>query len=471
MRALVWFRSDLRIDDNPALYHACRQADRGVLAVFAVCPAQWRAHDWGMAKVDFVLRSVQALSQSLLPLGISLKIICCDLFRDVPGELLRLAGENQADALFYNREYEVNERRRDEAVGRLFAEARRPVHEFDDQVLLPPGAVKTADGGWYTVFTPFKKRCHALLEEQGGPDRSPRPRRQGECVTQPDEVPECSQGFPGSPRPDLWPAGEESALRRLSEFIGRRAAAYARDRDFPGINGTSTLSPYLAAGVVSVRRCWHAALDANRGRLDGGGAGLVTWGSELLWREFYRHVLRGFPRVCMGQPFKPAAQRVAWREDEEGFAAWCEGRTGVPIVDAGMRQLIQSGWMHNRARMIVAMFLTKDLLIDWRRGERYFMSHLVDADLASNNGGWQWSASTGTDAVPYFRVFNPWSQGRRFDPEGRYVRRFVPQLESLPAAALHRPGAAAGVNGYPPPLVDHAQARRRVLAVFGSPGK
>ena len=278
----------------------------------------------------------------------------------------------------------------------------------------------------------------------------------------------CSiRGFTGNRRPDLWPEGERAARRRLESFVAKRIERYHATRDLPAINGTSTLSPYLAVGVLSPRQCLEAALAVNNGRLDSGRKGVATWISELVWREFYRHILIGYPRVCMNRPFRLQTESLPWRYDEELFRAWCAGRTGVPIVDAGMRQLVQTGWMHNRVRMIVAMFLAKDLFIDWRWGERHFMRHLVDGDFASNNGGWQWSASTGTDAASYFRILNPFKQSRRYDTNGDYIRRFVPELRDASADELHVPHKHDALKkDYPQPIVDHEIVRRSAIEAF-----
>jgi len=268
-----------------------------------------------------------------------------------------------------------------------------------------------------------------------------------------------------------WPAGEREALRRLDRFVEERIERYDVDRDHPAIEATSTLSPYLACGVISPRQCLAAVADVHEGSIDTTGAGAKTWISELVWREFYRHVLFGFPRVCRGRPFKPETEALNWCDDSDAFRAWCEGRTGVPIVDAAMRQLARTGWMHNRLRMIVAMYLTKDLFVDWREGERFFMHQLVDGDFANNNGGWQWSASTGTDAAPYFRVFNPTSQSRRYDSHGEFIRTWCPELQHLDDRSIHEPASLSaerrGGLDYPAPLVDHAEARRRTLAEWG----
>lgn len=270
---------------------------------------------------------------------------------------------------------------------------------------------------------------------------------------------------------DRWPSGEKHALSRLKAFIDNRIADYADHRDTPSLGGTSTLSPPLAAGILSPRQCLHAALAANQNRIDSGKNGVVVWIQELIWREFHKSVLVGFPRVSRARAFKQDTERIRWKDDGKAFKAWCEGRTGYPIVDAAMRQLNATGWMHNRLRMITAAFLTKDLLIDWRKGEAYFASRLIDFDLASNNGGWQWSASTGTDAQPYFRIFNPTSQSERFDPDGAFIRKWVPELEDLPAKQIHAPADKAGRDlfsglDYPDPIVDHAKARDRAIKVF-----
>jgi deoxyribodipyrimidine photo-lyase len=261
--------------------------------------------------------------------------------------------------------------------------------------------------------------------------------------------------------------GEAAASRRLGRFLETAAGRYHEDRDRPDIDGTSRLSPYLRFGVISVRHCFERAEEAARAE-PALRQGAAKWLDELIWREFYSAILEQHPRV-LNQNYQRNYDGLVWNDDSKGFEAWCEGRTGYPIVDAGMRQLRATGWMHNRVRMIVASFLTKDLLIDWREGERFFFEHLVDGDPASNNGGWQWAASTGTDAQPYFRIFNPVAQGRRWDPEGRYVRRWVPELRQVPNPHVHAPWEAdRPPTAYPPPLVDHAERRELALERFRS---
>lgn len=472
MRPLIWFRRDLRVADNTALSEACRCADHGAVAAFVLTPRQWLDHDDAPCKIDFWLRNLSELSRSLDKLNVPLLVESVPRFDDIPQALLRLVEQAGCDALYFNHEYEVNERRRDDAAAAAFTMHGMPVHGFHDHVLLPPGEVRTQAGRWYTVFSPFKRSALTMLAKRGVEVR-PRPRKQLTIPIRPSPLPDAIDGFNfKAARPDLWKAGEDHAQRRLATFVAQRLSDYKTKRDLPGINGTSTLSPYLAAGVLSPRQCIQAAVDTNRGRLDTGLVGATTWISELLWREFYVHILAAFPRVSMNRPFKLSTELLRWSDNDEHFRAWCAGRTGVPMVDAAMRQLLQTGWMHNRLRMIAAMYLVKDLFIDWRRGERHFMRHLIDGDLASNNGGWQWSASTGTDAAPYFRIFNPVSQSERFDPEGQFIHRFVPELAEVEGDAIHDPARLPALLrtriDYSPPLVDHAQARQRTIAAFAA---
>jgi deoxyribodipyrimidine photo-lyase len=264
-----------------------------------------------------------------------------------------------------------------------------------------------------------------------------------------------------------WPSGEDHAHARMEDFVKHKSQHYHQHRDFPDKDAGSQLSPYLAIGCLSTRQCLQAALNENGGIIDDGPSGLSTWINELIWREFYSHLLADNEALCRFKPFRAETDYLPWRHDEKDFEAWKLGQTGFPIVDAAMRQLNQTGWMHNRLRMIVAMFLTKHLFIDWRWGEAYFMSKLIDGDFASNNGGWQWSASTGVDAVPYFRIFNPTRQSQRFDPQGDFIRRYVPELSHLNAKDIHQPNADQALSsGYVLPLVDHKQATGQTKLYF-----
>jgi len=482
MPALLWFRSDLRTHDHRSLIAACsREGNTGVIGVFLLAPKQWAQHDWGGTKVSFILRTLRELSGALARLNIPLLVERTDTFADAPEALARIAAGHQCSALYYAREYEVHEQRRDVAVAARLAQDSVTVHAVDDQCIVEPGAVRTGEGKVYTVFTPFKKAWFRIVEERGmAPPLPPLPplTRQPRLDIAPSDIPPPTSldGFSTSVSDDLWPAGEDAALARLAAFSGKPLIQYKHYRDLPAEDGTSRLSPYLAIGAISPRTCLHAAIAANDGMLENPKptkAGQSTWISELVWREFYKHILAGFPRVSMGRAFKHATDRIDWSYDQAHFNAWREGRTGVPIVDAGMRQLATTGWMHNRVRMITAMYLTKDLFIDWRWGEQHFMRNLVDGDFSQNNGGWQWSASTGTDAAPYFRIFNPISQSRKFDPDGEYIRRFVPELAGLEGgedAPIHDPAdlspTARAQLDYPEPIVDRASVRARVMGAF-----
>ncbi|MDW7746153.1 deoxyribodipyrimidine photo-lyase [Halomonas sp.] len=461
---IVWFRSDLRLQDNTALAAAARQGP--VVAVFLRSLPHWQRHGHGANKLDFWGRGVAALRDSLDGLGIPLLHRDIDDFGEAPAALLAIARETGAAALHFNREYPVDELARDAAVIEAFDAAGLTATGHHDAVAFAPGELLTGKGDYYGVFTPFARAWHRQLTPERIALRDAPP-------------PQAPIGIASDPLPGLpelsdtpidgrtWPAGEDPAADRLERFLRFRGRHYAAQRDFPAIRGTSELSPYLALGMISHRQCLQAVLAENDGTLAEGDAGLTAWVNELVWREFYRHVAVGFPRVCRHRPFQRHTEGLAWRDDEAAFDAWCEGRTGYPIVDAAMRQLVTTGWMHNRLRMVTAMFLAKHLLIDWRRGEAFFLRHLVDGEFCANNGGWQWAASTGTDAAPYFRIFNPTTQSTRFDPDGRFLADWLPALADLPAKARHAPSQdlLGGVD-YPAPIVDHRAARARALEAF-----
>jgi len=465
---LIWLRSDLRVHDNTALAAA---AARGpCVAVYLTSPAQWRAHDDAPCKIDFWLRNLATLSAALGELNIPLLIRDAAHWSQAPHVLLTLCRELKISAVHLNEEYGVNESLRDTEVARTMKAQGVAFHSYLDQLLFKPGTVLTKTGNYFQVFSQFRKVCYNRLHFSL-PSLVASPVRQAPTGIVSDPVPREIDGFalPSEALRALWPAGEREARRRLETFVDQHIDHYQSERDFPAKPGTSQLSAYLAAGVVSPRQCLHAALQANHGEFESGNVGTVTWINELLWREFYKHILVGFPRVSRHRAFRPETEALAWRNAPEELEAWKQGRTGLPIIDAAMRQLLETGWMHNRLRMVVAMFLTKNLLIDWREGERFFMQHLIDGDLAANNGGWQWSASTGTDASPWFRIFNPLSQSEKFDREGSFIKRWLPELNDLDRQQVHKPNAPGGLfdaADYPPPIVDLGQSRARALAAF-----
>lgn len=459
-RTLHWFRSDLRTHDNLAL--AAAQAAGTVIGLYIATPQQWRMHHDAPIKQDYWRRNLHTLADELHVLGIPLMYVEVPAYADIAPVLGRLMTQWQIGALYCNREYACNEAARDARVRSVCGELGVTMHLHDDHVLMAPERVLNRSGEPFKVFTPFARTLRALLQQYGIPQAARLHRQDMPSLARAPEqcaLHELSWGAVDPRWEGLWPAGTDAALRQLAAFCEARIGSYGTLRDLPAVDGTSRLSQALAAGVISVRECWRRATQWDD------SANALAWQNELLWRDFYKGVMTHFPRVCKGFPWRSDVGHVPWRHDEQEFAAWCEGRTGIPIIDAAMRQLLDTGWMHNRLRMLTATFLAKHLLIDWRWGERWFMQHLIDGDFASNNGGWQWCASTGTDAAPYFRVFNPVTQSRRFDPDGRFIRRWLPELAALDDREIHEPKTQRPAD-YPPAVIDLAFGRERALNAF-----
>ena len=467
---LIWLRTDLRHYDNTALSAAAKRGPTA--AVYLISPEQWQAHDDAPCKVDFWLRNLRTLSDSLQQLNIPLLIRTAPTWDQASAVLLELCQQLDVQAVHVNEEYGINETRRDKEVAQSLEARGIEFHRYLDQLLFQPGSILTQSGSYFQVFSQFRRICYTRLH-MALPRIVARPDSQAPLNIVPDSIPESVSGFaaPSESLRALWPAGEKEAQQRLAQFADEQIHFYQDERDLPAKPGTSQLSTYLAAGVISPRQCLHAALHSNNGEFESGSPGVFTWITELLWREFYKHILVGYPRVSRHRAFRPETEYLPWRNAPDELAAWKLGRTGFPIIDAAIAQLLETGWMHNRLRMVVAMFLTKNLLIDWREGERFFMQHLIDGDLAANNGGWQWSSSTGTDSVPYFRIFNPLTQSERFDPEGRFIKHWLPQLADLNKKQVHNPasiGGLFGVANYPAPMVNLSQSRERALSAFKS---
>ncbi len=468
--SLVWFRLDLRLSDNPALRAAIRRGGP-VIPVFIWAPAE--EGDWppGAASRWWLHQSLGALQAELERRGTRLVIRQGDSLNT----LRALARATGAGAVFWNRRYEPALIARDRQVKEALRADGLEVESFNSALLFEPWTVANRAGRPFQVFTPFWRHCLAQAEPAEPlppPESCPAPARWPKS--------EPLGALELEPRIDwaaglraAWQPGEAGAAANLRDFLERAFAGYATLRDRPDQPGTSRLSPHLHFGEIGPRQVWHAvkALAARRGLPP------ATWRdgrflAELGWREFAHHLLFHFPHTPSA-PLREEFSRFAWRRNPAGLQAWQRGRTGYPIVDAGMRELWTTGWMHNRVRMIAASFLVKDLLVDWREGARWFWDTLVDADLAANTLGWQWAAGCGADAAPFFRIFNPVSQGRKFDPHGDYVRRWVPELARLPAEWIHQPWAAppavltrAGVvlgKHYPEPVVSHAIAREVAL--------
>lgn len=448
---LVWFRSDLRIHDNPALLQACQGAE-SVLAVYIQCPVQDRLHGRGPRQLAFIQQHLQLLQKVFQQNNITFHILECSQFSDVALLLQQFIQQHSIDALFANRETGINEERRDQQVSDWI---NIPFQRLDGDCILPPASVLTQSNQMFRVFTAFRNAWIKQLQQRGYA-LAPLPDK----FTQPLLAPVQPEHSP-------WPVGETAALNRLHSFCQQSLLDYAKQRDFPELDSTSRISPYLAIGTLSAKQCLHA-IQSSLGYLPlSVGEKGFTWLNELVWREFYRHLMVAYPELSKNRCFKTDMNRLQWVNDDYLFTSWCEGKTGYPIVDAAMRCLNQTGWMHNRLRMIVASFLTKDLQIDWKLGEQYFMQQLIDADFASNNGGWQWAAGTGADAAPYFRIFNPTLQGEKFDPRGVFIRQWIPELEMVPEKFIHKPHQWLKTSHissiYPQPIVEHALARKQTL--------
>lgn len=445
-RVIHWFRRDLRLTDNTGLNEALEASDE-VIPCFVL--SDWKGnHPWtGGKRQQFLCDCLSSLSANIEHLGGKLVI----RQGDAVAEILRLVEESGAEAIFINRDVDPYGSRVEQ---RLQAEAPVPVHLFQDAALHGPEEVLKEDGTPYRVYTPFSRRWLPL--EKKLPGGRPKSLKTPADIS---SLPLPNLGTWGLEHGgwELPQGGEKAARARMKAALAERIASYDETRDLPAVAGTSRLSQDLRWGTLSIREIFQKAQKC----------GSEQYLKELAWREFYFQILHHSPEI-LALEFNPVWRGLHWDEPSERFTAWKEGRTGFPIIDAGIRELLSTGFMHNRVRMIVAMFLTKDLHLDWRLGEQFFAQHLLDGEIASNNGGWQWSAGTGADAAPYFRIQNPWSQTKRFDPKGEYIKRWVPELKAIDPKLFQAPpsGARPLVAGYPAPIVDHGEERLRTLAIF-----
>jgi deoxyribodipyrimidine photo-lyase len=458
--AIWWIRRDLRLSDNPTLQAALQEGP--VIPVFVLDPHILARTP--TRRQAFLFAGLQKLSEDLQTHKSRLIIR-----RGNPAEVLAaVLAESEAQTIYAEEDFTPYARQRDAQVAN-----RLPLRMVHGQTVHHPADVLKADGRPYTVFTPFSRTWKASLPAQLSVLATP-----GDLPAPP---PLPSEDLPEFATHPSFTAGEAEAQRRLNEFLGERIYTYADSRNILDQDGTSQLSPYIRFGMLSLRQAAASAIKHMNETPDSSAArSAETWLNELIWREFYISILYHFPAV-LRQSFRSDLRNVKWHNNPADLETWQQGLTGYPVVDAGMRQLAQLGWMHNRARMITASFLVKDLLVDWRLGENWFMENLLDGDPAANNGGWQWTAGTGTDAAPYFRVFNPILQSKKFDPQGSYIRCWLPELAGVPERYIHSPwempeevGKQAGCvigQDYPAPIVDHFRARQRVLEVYGQATK
>ena len=460
---LIWFRSDLRVDDNPALYHACNTSDNPVVAVYLYSPGQMKTHGIGRNQQRLLSLALLNLEAELTKFNIPLIIINSVNFAKAPIDILSICRQLKVNSIFLNREYTVNEISRDQQVFELI-KSEVEINQYDDQCLIPPQEVTKPDNSGYKVFTAYAKRVNYFLVQNGQlcfPSPAPRPTSNflaAKPVLINTKSLDLSDKIQQELAPPLPNINEKSLNDKLATFCDKNISGYSSTRNIPSISGTSELSSGLALGVISARRCYQRATENPM-------SSSHSWTNELIWRDFYRSVMWHFPRVSKNNAFNPLDKYLNWRKDSKDLALWKQAKTGVPIIDAAISQLLNTGWMHNRCRMIVASYLTKNLWIDWREGERFFSEHLFDFDFASNNGGWQWSASIGTDAAPYYRVFNPALQQLNFDKDALYIKKWLPVLSDIEPKEIHN-FEKNRLRGYHNLQVDLKASRKIAIANF-----
>ena len=471
MPSIVWFRNDLRLKDQAPLREAL--AHGPVVPVFIWSPKDDGSWTPGAASRWWLHQSLKSLNAALAKKGSRL------ILRQgrVDAELARLVRETGAERVFFTKQYEPDARALEERVAKKLGKTGIECRAFAGSLLYEPDSIRNRSGRPFQVFTHFWRTCIAQKapnEPRPIPRKISAPRRWPSSVTLEDLQLEPEIDWAGGLR-ETWQPGEKGAAKQLKSFVGDALADYSKDRDRPAIQGTSRLSPHLHFGEISPHQVWHVVSRAGMESLTATHRGEDAYLRQLGWREFAHHLLWHFPKTPR-QPLREQFARFPWRSDDKGLRRWQRGRTGYPLVDAGMRELWHTGWMHNRVRMVVASFLVKDLLLPWQEGAEWFWDTLVDADLANNTLGWQWCAGCGADAAPYFRIFNPMLQGEKFDPQGAYVRRWVPELDKLPDRWIHRPWEAPQNvlaesqvdlgRTDPRPMVDHGEARDRALAAL-----
>ena len=466
MEGLVWLRSDLRIEDNPALRNAFEHSKK-VHAIFIFSNKQLKKHNEANVKIDFIIKNLFLLEEKLRALNVPLTIIESDGFDNDAYLIGKFVEKKNINKVFWNNQFGVDETIRDDLVQSELESKNIKVSTFNDQVVYQPGFLKTGQGLPYSVFTPFKRKWIENFEMDFLDfEYQYQPR---ESLNYSSNIRDFDFNFETTHQVnmDTWPAGEDEAETKLLKFLKEKVLNYSKNRNDPILDGTSRISPYLASGIISSKKCILEALKINNFEFNSGHIGVTKWIDEIVWREFYKNIMFSFPKVSKGQPFQDYSRAIMWRYDKNELIAWKEGKTGFPIVDAAMRQLIHEGWMHNRLRMVVAMFFTKNMLHDWRLGEAYFMQNLIDGDFASNNGGWQWSSSTGTDAAPYFRIFNPITQSTNFDKNGEFIQKYVPELKDLDKSVIHNPPKEhRRYCKYPEPILDLKESRLRAIEAF-----
>ncbi len=468
MKSLVWLRNDLRMDDNPALRNACIASEE-VSCIYLYSKEQIKLHNEANCKIEFIISNLKDLSSTLKKINIPLTIIDSGGFSDNPSKILDVINERSISKVYWNNMFGTDENKRDQEVQKILNNNNIEYETFDDQVVYSPGTIKTKEDKPYSVFTPFKRRWIENFNIDFLDIEFNYTSKNDSGIS--SNVDEFNFDFKKTHSVDMsiWNIGEESAISILNNYLDSKVLRYSKDRNDPIIDGTSRISPYLSSGIISSKRCILEALKKNNFKLDSGESGIVKWIDEIIWREFYKNIMHSFPKVSKGMPFQDYTKNIKWRFDKNEFEAWKTGRTGFPIIDSAMRQLNAEGWMHNRLRMVVAMFFTKNMLHDWRLGETFFMENLLDGDFSSNNGGWQWSSSTGTDAAPYFRIFNPITQSKNFDADGLFIKKHIKELKDLDKKEIHDPSEKIRDQlNYPKQILDLKESRLRAIDAFSA---
>ena len=460
MNSLFIFNSDLRLRNNPALSNASLKGS-SLTTLFIFNPKKWNNHNESNLKIAFQIEHLKELSEKLKNLNIPLKLINADGIEDENKKIIDFVKKNEIQEVFINKEYGVNEMQRDETLQKDLERMNKKLNIYDSSIF-HPDSVKTQSDTFFKVFTPFSRAFRSKLMSKKI-EVSELPKRQEHAISVSDKIESFKLDKNDQEIFNQYEIGEEKALEKLENFIDHKILNYKKNRDFPALDGTSALSPYLSSGILSSGQCIFYVFQ----KYSEDEIGVKTWINEIIWREFYKYILFHNPRVSKNHSFSEKYDKFPWLNNEDSFISWSKGQTGVPIIDAAMRQLNATGWMHNRLRMIVAMYLTKNLLIDWRKGEKYFMNKLIDGDFASNNGGWQWSASTGVDAAPYFRIFNPITQSEKFDKEGTFIKKWIPEIAA--AKNIHDPSTEERKEmGYSYHLVDLKESRKEAIEKFSS---
>ena len=460
MNSLFIFNSDLRLRNNPALSNASLKGS-SLTTLFIFNPKKWNNHNESNLKIAFQIEHLKELSEKLKNLNIPLKLINADGIEDERKKIIDFVKKNEIQEVFINKEYGVNEMQRDETLQKDLERMNKKLNIYDSSIF-HPDSVKTQSDTFFKVFTPFSRAFRSKLMSKKI-EVSELPKRQEHAISVSDKIESFKLDKNDQEIFNQYEIGEEKALEKLENFIDHKILNYKKNRDFPALDGTSALSPYLSSGILSSGQCIFYVFQ----KYSEDEIGVKTWINEIIWREFYKYILFHNPRVSKNHSFSEKYDKFPWLNNEDSFISWSKGQTGVPIIDAAMRQLNATGWMHNRLRMIVAMYLTKNLLIDWRKGEKYFMNKLIDGDFASNNGGWQWSASTGVDAAPYFRIFNPITQSEKFDKEGTFIKKWIPEIAA--AKNIHDPSTEERKEmGYSYHLVDLKESRKEAIEKFSS---